>query len=381
MAKGGGERGTLLPVSADDGKGNDGGGGGDDAVLFKGSAMTRRGGAAALSYMACSDPICGTNFGNSQFAVLLVMFNKAALSSYKFPCANVITLLQMVCSTCLLYVLRRLKIISFTNSDPSVPSDSLFFVPFRLLLRTTPLSLAYLLYMLASMESVRGVNVPMYTTLRRTTVVFTMTMEYFLAKQKHTPPIIGRTCSESIMFHYPVANQGFISVALIVFGAFVAGARDLSFDARGYAIVFVANITTAVYLATINRIGKSSGLNSFGLMWCNGLVCGPSVLFLTYIQGDLKRTMEFPYLHSLGFQVVLLFSCILAFLLNYTIFWNTILNSALTQSMCGNLKDFFTVGIGWVLFGGLPFDLLNVIGQGLGFLGSGLYAYCKIRGK
>jgi hypothetical protein len=74
------------------------------------------------------------------------------------------------------------------------------------------------------------------------------------------------------MFHYLVVNQGFISVALIVFGAFVAGARDLSFDARGYAIVFVANITTAVYLATINRIGKSSGLNSFGLMWCNGII-------------------------------------------------------------------------------------------------------------
>jgi solute carrier family 35 protein len=133
------------------------------------------------------------------------------------------------------------------------------------------------------------------------------------------------------MFHYLVVNQGFISVALIVFGAFVAGARDLSFDARGYAIVFVANITTAVYLATINRIGKavafsnlychftldnlsdqmfffvflgkSSGLNSFGLMWCNGLVCGPSVLFLTYIQGDLKRAIEFPYLYSPGFQV------------------------------------------------------------------------------
>lgn len=29
------------------------------------------------------------------FAVLLVMFNKAALSSYSFPCANVITLLQV----------------------------------------------------------------------------------------------------------------------------------------------------------------------------------------------------------------------------------------------------------------------------------------------
>lgn len=56
MAKGSGERGALLPVSADDGKGN--GGGDDDAVLFKGSAMTRRGAAAALSYMACSGTRC-----------------------------------------------------------------------------------------------------------------------------------------------------------------------------------------------------------------------------------------------------------------------------------------------------------------------------------
>jgi len=83
-----------------------------------------------------------------------------------------------------------------------------------------------------------------------------------------------------------------ISVALIVFGAFVAGARDLSFDARGYAIVFVANITTAVVSYNLSA-------------WISGLVCGPSVLFLTYIQGDLKRTMEFPYLYSPGFMVTL----------------------------------------------------------------------------
>jgi solute carrier family 35 protein len=43
--------------------------------------MTPRGAIVALSYMA--------------FAVLLVMFNKAALSSYEFPCANVITVMQV----------------------------------------------------------------------------------------------------------------------------------------------------------------------------------------------------------------------------------------------------------------------------------------------
>ncbi|XP_061989279.1 UDP-N-acetylglucosamine transporter UGNT1-like [Rosa rugosa] len=79
--------------------------------------------------------------------------------------------------------------------------------------------------------------------------------------------------------------------------------------------------------------------------------------------------------------VVLLCSCVLAFFLNYCIFLNTTLNSALTQTICGNLKDFFTIGLGWVIFGGLPFDILNVIGQCLGFLGSGLYAYNKLIGK
>ncbi|CAN6919620.1 unnamed protein product [Brassica oleracea] len=79
----------------------------------------------------------------------------------------------------------------------------------------------------------------------------------------------------------------------------------------------------------------------------------------TYMCGDLKKTINFPYLFSHGFMVVLLCSCVLAFLLNYIIFLNTTLNSALTQTICGNMKvgftDLFTVGLGWMIFGGLPF--------------------------
>ncbi|KAH7574391.1 hypothetical protein JRO89_XS03G0290600 [Xanthoceras sorbifolium] len=187
-----------------------------------------------------------------------------------------------------------------------------------------------------------------------------------------------------------------ISVGIIILGALIAGARDLSFDAYGYAVVFTANICTAIYLASIARIGKSSGLNSFGLMWCNGIICAPILLLWTSVRGDLEVTMNFPLLFYPGFQVVMLFSCILAFLINYYVFLNTALNSALTQTICGNLKDLFTIGIGWLLFGGLPFDLsvlhnvstnaafcfqLNVVGQSLGFLGSCLYAYCKFQGK
>ncbi|GAB4832833.1 hypothetical protein Ancab_006848 [Ancistrocladus abbreviatus] len=257
--------------------------------------MTRTGIYAAISYMAC--------------AVLLVMFNKAALSSYEFPYVNVITLFQVV-----------------------------------------------------SMESVRGISVPMYTTLRRTTVAITMVAEYLLVGQRYSRYVLG-------------------SVVVIVLGAFVAGARDLSFDLYSYSIVLLANVSTAVYLAYIARIGKTSGLNSFGLMWSNGVICGPILLLWTCIHGDLEKMMNFPHLYSPGFQAVMLLSCIVAFFLNYTVFLNTTLNSALTQSICGNLKDVFTIGLGWLLFGGLPFDLFNILGQCLGFLGSCWYAYCKLKGK
>jgi len=76
----------------------------------------------------------------------------------------------------------------------------------------------------------------MYTTLRRTTVAFTMVIEYMLTGQRYTRSIIG-------------------SVGIILLGAFFAGARDLSFDFYGYGVVFLANISTAVYLATIARTG------------------------------------------------------------------------------------------------------------------------------
>lgn len=42
------------------------------------------------------------------------------------------------------------------------------------------------------MASIRGVSVPMYTALRRTTVAFTMAMEFLIARQTYPPEIIIR---------------------------------------------------------------------------------------------------------------------------------------------------------------------------------------------
>lgn len=121
------------------------------------------------------------------------------------------------------------------------------------------------------------------------------------------------------------------AVATMVIGAIVAGAGDLAFDAHAYGLVLASNASTALYLATIARLGKSSGLNSFGLIWANSVVCAPVLLLASAVNGEIRQALAFPALHDMGFQAVLVLSCVLAFLLNYTVFLNTVVNSALTQ--------------------------------------------------
>lgn len=111
------------------------------------------------------------------------------------------------------------NIISFTSEPQSTTKNPTTLVPFKTLVQTLPLAILYLLYMvciwccfpadvtitstilmhtyvfcckLVTMESVRVINVPMYTILRRTTVAFTMVMEYFLTGQKHSYSVVGR---------------------------------------------------------------------------------------------------------------------------------------------------------------------------------------------
>ncbi|KAF2543598.1 hypothetical protein F2Q68_00029049 [Brassica cretica] len=125
-------------------------------------------------------------------------------------------------------------------------------------------------------------------------------------------------------YDFPCVNvitlfQPIFSVGVLVFGAFFAGARDLSFAFYGYAVVFLANITTAVYLATIARTGSIHGWTRLDALWWTPI--RPGII--------LPSTFAKPQ-----------------------------------YCISGSL-----------------FTQMNVIRQLLGFFGSGLYAYYKIIGR
>ncbi|KNC85022.1 hypothetical protein, variant [Sphaeroforma arctica JP610] len=254
--------------------------------------------------------------------------------------------MQLVFSLAMLLVLKKARVIEMENFSQQI------------LWQTLPLSLTFIVFLVWGMISLRGVNIAMYTALRRATLIFIMGLDYILQ---------GKVASKQVMG----------CVGVMMFGAFVAAIRDLEFDAAAYGNLFFYNFLTALYLVLIQKVKQQTRLSTWGLMYYNNVVCIPCLTLLCLFLGEFSAVQEFDSLDDFGFQISMLGSMTLAFVLNYSIFWNTAVNSPLTQSVCGQLKDVLTIIIGVVALESVPFDPVSALGIVISFAGSGLYAKVK----
>lgn len=225
------------------------------------------------------------------------------------------------------------------------------------------------------MISLRSVSIPIYTTLRRTGIVLVLLLERLALNKR-------------------ASTRVHLSVAVMIGGALLAGARDLHFDARAYAIVFLYNASTALYLVLINRQSQIEAarplsnqmqqprLDKFDFMFYNNLYNLPFLVVLIAATGEWRAAVQLSHdwqLHGVGLPLAIGGSSLLAFALNYSIFLNTSVNSALTQTVAGQAKDVVTVVAGFVMFASdSPLDWMNLIGIVLGFVGSLLYGLFKL---
>ena len=164
------------------------------------------------------------------------------------------------------------------------------------------------------------------------------------------------------------------SVYLMVIGGFIAAYYDLDYNFYGYIMVALNSVFTASYLVCIAMFGKQ-GLDTFGLMFYNNILSLPLVLLVCVINGDLAATLEYEFLYDTGFWVVFLLSSVQAFMLNYSIFLCTKVNSALTTSVVGNLKNILTTAFGYFAFHDVTFDIMNVVGVAMGTVAGGVYSW------
>ena len=137
-----------------------------------------------------------------------------------------------------------------------------------------PISLMFLANIICGLGSTKSLNLPMFTALRRFSILFTMIAEWCYLNCRPSTPILWSVVfmvggASLIIFRYSVRNTHVLTLFLshttsfmsftrpkftfsLIFlsqiiphpGACIAALYDLSFDVMGYTFIFLNNLFT-----------------------------------------------------------------------------------------------------------------------------------------
>lgn len=287
-------------------------------------------------------------YGVSSF--LITVINKTVLTTYNFPSFQVLGLGQMLSTIIILYIAKKLHYVDFPNLEVST------------LPKIFPLPLIYIGNMIFGLGGTKQLSLPMFTALRRFSILMTMIAEYYM---------LGIKPRMSVQ----------LSVHTMIIGAIVAASDDLAFNLEGYIFIFLNNLFTAANGVYTKKKLNSKELGKYGLMYYNSLIMFLPSIIVAWWTGDINKAVEFPHWMNLIFIVQFCLSCIMGFVLSYSVLLCTYHNSALTTTIIGCLKNITVTYLGMVVGGDYIFSWWNFIGLNLSVLGSLIYTWVTFKPK
>lgn len=292
---------------------------------------------AAAAYGVCS--------------MTIVLFNKAVMSVYGFSYPQVLTLLQSIVTLVCMLALRQVGILKFPNLTWDIAK------------RVAPLSMVFLFYVVVSLASLGRVNIPMFTALRRTTIVMVMIEEYLL---------YGKTQNKAIL----------ATVVVMVVGAVIAASKDLTYDPISYIMLFLTNLATSLYTVSIAGVKKQGNMSAHALLFYNTVLTVPVLAILAIVTGEVEAAMNlFEFWGDANFLLCFFFSCTLAFFMNFAVYLSTSLNGPAVQTVVGQLKNFAGFILGLALFDDYVYHPVNFFGLCIGFLGGVAFSIVTMQQK
>ncbi|XP_048064793.1 UDP-N-acetylglucosamine/UDP-glucose/GDP-mannose transporter [Megalobrama amblycephala] len=284
----------------------------------------------------------------SSFFIIVV--NKSILTQYKFPSFMFLGIGQMTATIIILYVAKMNKTIHFQDFDKSIPG------------KIFPLPLLYVGNHVTGLGGTKKLSLPMFTVLRKFTILLTMIME---------SRILRKTFPPSLVF----------SVLAIVLGALVAASSDLSFNAEGYTFVLLNDVFTAASgVYTKKKLGME-GLGKYGVLFYNAFIIIIPTLLASAYTGDLQKALSFEGWLSFTFIFYFLLSCVMGFILMYSIILCSYYNTALTTTVVGAIKNVAVMYIGMFVGGDYIFSWPNFIGLNICISAGLIYSYITFSGS
>ncbi|PSC73804.1 UDP-N-acetylglucosamine UDP-glucose GDP-mannose transporter [Micractinium conductrix] len=269
---------------------------------------------------------------------MLVQFTtKAVFTNFGFHFPLTVALLQMAFIAPVSYVVAR-PVLSWA-----------------LVRQLAPLAMVNVLNVVCGLIGTAGLNVPMFIALRRFTLLFTILLERFWLKKSHDWPTLS-------------------AVGVMISGALIAAATDLSFNPRGYAAVLCNDLLTSLYLIMVKNTPGTNGLSTTGMLFYNSVLSLPMLLAATVAKGEPSRMTSFPLLWDTNFQMVLFLASALGLTINHSTFVCTRINEPLMTSTAGNLKNAAMTIVGAFAFGDFIFEPLNAMGLAISMGGAVWYA-------
>lgn len=281
-------------------------------------------------------------YAGSSFLITVV--NKTVLTSFKFPSYLFLGIGQMITTIVVLYLAKENNIVKFPDFDRSV------------VLQIFPLPFLYVGNHVTGLASTKKLSLPMFTVLRKFTILMTMILEAYLLRKTFPRRII-------------------CSVVTIVFGAMVAASSDLAFDMEAYTFILLNDaFTAATGVYTKKKLGDQ-GLGKYGVLFYNSLIIVIPTLLASAFTGDLHKALSFEDWSNATFILCFLLSCFMGFVLMYSIVLCSFFNSALTTTVVGAIKNVAVAYIGIFVGGDYLFSWTNFLGLSICMSGGLVYSY------
>jgi solute carrier family 35 protein len=154
----------------------------------------------------------------------------------------------------------------------------------HLLRGLAPLAMVNVLNVVSGLVGTGGLNVPMFIALRRFTLLFTILLERYWLKKSHDWPTLS-------------------AMGIMIGGALVAAATDLTFNPSGYSAVLLNDLLTSLYLIMVKNTPATMGLSTTGMLFYNSTLSLPMLMGAVLVMGEPARVFMYPQLYNPQFLV------------------------------------------------------------------------------